>query len=48
MIKECIYALEQGEEYNWPEKFEVPEDLMENLTVKGVGIILIICFVRCH
>ena len=34
VIKECIYALEQGEEYNWPEKFEVPEDLKENLTVK--------------
>ena len=34
MIKECIYALEQGEKYSWPEKFEIPEDLKENLTVK--------------
>ena len=34
VIKECIYALEQGEKYSWPEKFEIPEDLKENLTVK--------------
>ncbi len=35
ILKEYIYATEQGEKYTWPEEFELPDELKDNLTVKN-------------
>ena len=35
VLKEYIYATEQGEQYTWPEEFELPDELKDNLTVKN-------------